>query len=336
MIFVTGGAGFIGSNFILDWLEDRAEPIVCLDKLTYAGNIKNLSSLAHDPRFIFVKGDIGDLAQVGQLLKEYRPRVIVNFAAESHVDRSIKGPYNFVQTNIVGTFFLLEAAKEYFQGLSEREQKEFRYIHVSTDEVYGSLEGDDPSFQETTPYAPNSPYAASKAASDHLVRAWHHTYGVPIIITNCSNNYGPFQFPEKLIPLLISKGLGGQDMPIYGQGLQIRDWLYVEDHCAALRLVIERGKIAEKYNIGGNCELKNIQVATMICELLDEFRPLKKGRYGSQIKFVSDRPGHDYRYAINSNKIRQELGWVPSESFQTGLRKTVQWYLDHAGWLSQS
>jgi dTDP-glucose 4,6-dehydratase len=321
MILVTGGAGFIGSNFVLSTLKERDEPIVNLDKLTYAGSLRNLELLRDDPRHIFMQGDICDRELVRELLKKHKPRAIVHFAAESHVDRSISGPAPFIETNVTGTFSLLEEAR-----LSSRE---VRFLHVSTDEVYGSLGPDDPPFTETNPYAPNSPYAASKAASDHLVRAYHHTYGLPTVTTNCSNNYGPRQFPEKLIPLTIGNALTGKPLPVYGDGRNVRDWLYVEDHCEAVRLVLERGRVGETYNIGGGCEKQNIDVVKAICHLLDELRPRKGGPHAELISFVQDRPGHDRRYAMDSSKMARELGWRPRETFESGLAKTVRWYLEN-------
>jgi dTDP-glucose 4,6-dehydratase len=331
MIIVTGGAGFIGANFVLDWLAANDEPVVNLDKLTYAGNLGNLASLKGDSRHTFVRGDIGDRAQVAALLETHRPRAIVNFAAESHVDRSIHGPADFVATNVVGTFALLETARAWWAGLPERERASFRFLHVSTDEVYGSLGPDDPPFTETSPYAPNSPYSASKAASDHFVRAWHHTYGFPVLTTNCSNNYGPRQFPEKLIPLLIVNALAGKPLPVYGDGLNVRDWLYVGDHCAAIREALARGRVGETYNVGGNAEMTNLDVVRAVCRVLGELRP---GRdYAALIAFVKDRPGHDRRYAIDAGKIRRELGWTPRQTFDSGIRRAVEWYLDNAAWL---
>ena len=335
MILVTGGAGFIGANFILDWLRVNDEPVLNLDKLTYAGNCENLAELAGDPRYAFVQGDIGDPALVGALLNEHRPRTIVNFAAESHVDRSIHGPGEFIQTNIVGTFALLESVRAYYSALDDAEKTAFRFLHVSTDEVYGSLASGDPAFTEMNRYEPNSPYSASKAASDHLVRAYHHTYGVPVLTTNCSNNYGPYQFPEKLIPLMIVNALAGKSLPIYGDGQQVRDWLYVTDHCAAIRRVIESGRLGETYNVGGWNEKPNLDIVHAICDLLDELRPRADGKpYSEQIIYVTDRPGHDRRYAIDARKIEGELGWRPEETFTTGIRKTVQWYLDNAAWVA--
>ena len=348
MILVTGSAGFIGANFVLDWLAQHDETVIGLDKLTYAGNLENLASLENDPRHIFVRGDIGDAELVGQLLKQYRPRAVVNFAAESHVDRSIHGPEDFIQTNIVGTFHLLEAVRAYWSGLADEEKTGFRFLHVSTDEVYGSLAKGDPAFSETRRYEPNSPYSASKAASDHLVRAYHHTYGLPVLTTNCSNNYGPYHFPEKLIPLMIVNALAGEALPVYGDGQQIRDWLYVSDHCAAIRRVLEAGKVGEVYNIGGWNEKANLEIVHTVCDLLDELRPLKPGSgkwevgsgkpplttYRSLITFVADRPGHDRRYAIDARKLEAELGWKPAETFETGIRKTVQWYLANPDWVA--
>jgi dTDP-glucose 4,6-dehydratase len=332
MILVTGGAGFIGANFVLDWLAATGEPVVNLDLLTYAGNLGNLTSLKDEPRHVFVRGDIGDRAQVAALLAAHRPRAIVHFAAESHVDRSIHGPAAFVATNVVGTFTLLDAARDHWAGLPDAERTAFRFVHVSTDEVYGTLRPDDPAFNEATPYAPNSPYSASKAASDHLVRAWHHTYGLPTLTTNCSNNYGPRQFPEKLIPLMIANALAGKPLPVYGDGQQVRDWLYVGDHCAAIRAVISCGRPGETYNIGGNAEMRNLDVVRTLCRLLGEMAP---GRdYESQIAFVKDRPGHDRRYAIDPTKVRTEIGWTPAETFATGLARTIRWYLDNGAWLA--
>jgi len=335
MILVTGGAGFIGSNFVLDWLAQSNEKVINLDALTYAGNLENLDSLKGDARHLFVKGDIGDRTLVGELLSKYQPRAIVNFAAESHVDRSIHGPGEFIQTNIVGTFNLLEAVRAYWSKLAGVEKNNFRFLHVSTDEVYGSLSKDDPAFSETNRYEPNSPYSASKAASDHLVRAYHHTYGLPVLTTNCSNNYGPFHFPEKLIPLMIVNSLAGKPLPVYGDGQQIRDWLYVTDHCSAIRRVLEIGKLGETYNIGGWNEKANINIVHIVCDLLDELRPRDDGNsYREQITYVTDRPGHDRRYAIDARKIERELGWKPAETFETGIRKTVQWYLDNQSWVN--
>jgi dTDP-glucose 4,6-dehydratase len=335
MILVTGGAGFIGANFVLDWIEATGEPVVNLDALTYAGNLANLKTLAHDSRHIFVQGDIGDRPLVDKLLAQHQPRAIVHFAAESHVDRSIHGPGAFVQTNVNGTFTLLEAARGHWMSLQGAAKDAFRFHHVSTDEVYGSLKPTDPPFTETHPYEPNSPYSASKAASDHLVRAWHHTYGMPVVTTNCSNNYGPYHFPEKLIPLMIVNALAGKPLPVYGDGMQVRDWLYVKDHCSAIREVLARGKVGETYNIGGWNEKPNIEIVKTICALLDELRPDAAGSYARLITYVTDRPGHDRRYAIDARKLERELGWKPAETFETGIRKTVQWYLAHADWVAQ-
>ena len=335
MILVTGGAGFIGSNFVLDWLAGSSEPVVNLDALTYAGNLENLASLKDDPRHIFVHGSIGDTALLGRLLAEHRPRAIVNFAAESHVDRSIHGPEDFIQTNIVGSFHLLEAVRAYWNGLPAVDQANFRFLHVSTDEVYGSLGKDDPAFAESNRYEPNSPYSASKAASDHLVRAYHHTYGLPVLTTNCSNNYGPYHFPEKLIPLVILNAQAGKALPIYGDGQQIRDWLYVKDHCSAIRRVLEAGRLGETYNVGGWNEKPNLDVVHTLCAILDELQPRADGQpYKTQITYVTDRPGHDRRYAIDASKLERELGWKPAETFETGIRKTVQWYLANQAWVS--
>lgn len=335
MIFVTGGAGFIGSNFVLDWLAQSDEPVLNYDKLTYAGNLNNLASLAQDPRHIFVQGDICDTKHVGELLATHRPRAIIHFAAESHVDRSIHGPAAFIETNVNGTFSMLEATRAYWAGLPDAEKNAFRFLHVSTDEVYGSLGPADPSFTETTPYAPNSPYSASKAASDHLVRAYHHTYGLPVLTTNCSNNYGPYQFPEKLIPLVLHNALTGKPLPIYGDGQQIRDWLYVGDHCSAIRSVLDQGRVGEVYNVGGWNEKANLEVVTFLCQLLDSLLPRTDGvTYANQITYVKDRPGHDRRYAIDARKIERELGWKPEQTFETGLRKTVEWYLENQDWVS--
>ncbi|MEW6372598.1 MAG: dTDP-glucose 4,6-dehydratase [Pseudomonadota bacterium] len=333
-ILVTGGAGFIGSNFVLDWLAHQDETVVNLDKLTYAGNLANLASLQGDARHVFVHGDIGDAALVARLLAEHKVRAVLNFAAESHVDRSIDGPGAFIQTNIVGTFNLLEAVRGYWSALPDAERAAFRFLHVSTDEVYGSLEADAPAFTETHRYEPNSPYSASKAASDHLVRAYHHTYGLPVLTTNCSNNYGPYHFPEKLIPLVIHNALAGKPLPIYGDGQQIRDWLYVTDHCSAIRRVLEAGRLGETYNVGGWNEKANIEVVRTLCAILDELAPRADGQpYAGQMTFVKDRPGHDRRYAIDARKLERELGWRPRETFETGIRKTVQWYLDHQDWV---
>lgn len=334
MLLVTGGAGFIGSNFVLDWLAQSDEGIVNLDKLTYAGNLENLQSLAGDKRHIFVKGDIGDSTLVAQLLATHQPRGIVNFAAESHVDRSIHGPEDFIQTNIVGTFQLLETARAYWGRLQADAKFDFRFLHVSTDEVYGSLGKDDAAFTESHAYAPNSPYSASKAASDHLVRSYHHTYGLPVLTTNCSNNYGPHHFPEKLIPLMIVNALAGKTLPVYGDGQQIRDWLYVKDHCSAIREVLARGRVGEVYNIGGWNEKPNLEIVQTICRLLDQLRPRASGSYTEQITYVTDRPGHDRRYAIDASKIERELGWRPAETFETGIRKTLAWYLANADWVT--
>jgi dTDP-glucose 4,6-dehydratase len=334
-IVVTGGAGFIGANFVLDWLVQRDEPVINLDKLTYAGNLENLASLQGDARHIFVQGDIGDTALVGGLLAEHRPRAVINFAAESHVDRSIHGPSEFIQTNIVGTFYLLESVRAYWEALEGEAKERFRYLHVSTDEVYGSLTKDAPAFSETSRYEPNSPYSASKAAGDHLVRAYHHTYDLPVLTTNCSNNYGPYHFPEKLIPLCILNALAGKALPIYGDGRQIRDWLYVRDHCSAIRLVLEGGRVGETYNIGGWSEKANLDVVETLCAILDERSPRIDGRsYKSQIAFVKDRPGHDRRYAINAGKLALELDWKPQETFETGISKTVVWYLENQSWVA--
>ncbi len=333
-ILVTGGAGFIGSNFILDWLAQSNEPVVNLDKLTYAGNLENLTSLNGDQRHVFVQGSIGDFDLVSRLLVEFKPRAVLNFAAESHVDRSIHGPGEFIQTNIVGSFHLLEAVRAYWCGLFEEAKVEFRFLHVSTDEVYGSLGKDDPAFNETNRYEPNSPYSASKAASDHLVRAYHHTYGLPVLTTNCSNNYGPYHFPEKLIPLLIVNSLAGKPLPVYGDGQQIRDWLYVKDHCSAIRCVLEKGRVGQTYNVGGWNEKPNIEIVHTVCSLLDELRPRADGKpYKVQITYVTDRPGHDRRYAIDARKLEKELGWKPAETFDTGIRKTVEWYLANQPWV---
>ena len=355
MILVTGSAGFIGANFVLDWCAQHDEAVISLDKLTYAGNLENLDSLKSNPRHVFVQGDIGDAGLVAGLLAKYQPRAVVNFAAESHVDRSIHGPEDFIQTNVVGTFHLLEAVRAYWQKLPspvpgggiEGEgvtKADFRFLHVSTDEVYGSLAKDEPAFTETHRYEPNSPYSASKAASDHLVRAYHHTYGLPVLTTNCSNNYGPYHFPEKLIPLLIVNALAGKSLPVYGDGQQIRDWLYVKDHCSAIRCVLEKGRLGEVYNVGGWNEKANLDIVHIVCDLLDELRPRaasqssilnpQSSSYRSLITFVTDRPGHDRRYAIDARKIERELGWKPAETFETGIRKTVQWYLDNQGWVN--
>ena len=336
MIFVTGGAGFIGSNFVLDWLAQTEEPVLNLDKLTYAGNQENLTSLQGDPRHIFVQGDIGDSGLLERLLAQHQPRAIVNFAAESHVDRSIHGPEDFIQTNIMGTFRLLEAVRAYWGGLTGDSKTAFRLLHVSTDEVYGSLTKDAPAFSEGHRYEPNSPYSASKAASDHLVRAYHHTYGLPVLTTNCSNNYGPYHFPEKLIPLMIVNALAGKPLPVYGDGMQVRDWLYVKDHCSAIRRVLAAGRVGEVYNVGGWNEMPNIDIVNTLCALLDEMRPKAEGKsYRAQIAYVADRPGHDRRYAIDASKIERELGWKPLETFETGIRKTVQWYLANQAWVTR-
>ena len=349
-LLVTGGAGFIGANFVLDWLATSDEPIINLDKLTYAGNPETLASLQGDARHQLVQGDIGDSALVSRLLAEHKPRAVVNFAAESHVDRSIHGPGEFIETNIVGTFRLLEAVRGYWGGLADSDNREqglaptgaadkptkagFRFLHVSTDEVYGSLAKGDPAFAETHRYEPNSPYSASKAASDHLVRAWHHTYGLPVLTTNCSNNYGPYHFPEKLIPLMIVNALAGKPLPVYGDGMQIRDWLYVKDHCSAIRRVLEAGRLGETYNVGGWNEKPNIEIVQTVCKLLDEMCPKADGSsYASQITYVTDRPGHDRRYAIDARKLEAELGWKPAETFETGIRKTVEWYLANPEWV---
>ncbi|WP_288131960.1 dTDP-glucose 4,6-dehydratase [Accumulibacter sp.] len=334
MILVTGGAGFIGANFVLDWLAQSDEALLNLDKLSYAGNRENLASLTNDPRHLFVHGDIGDSELTDRLLAQYQPRAILNFAAESHVDRSIHGPEDFIQTNIVGTFHLLEAVRAYWNGLHDGLRQDFRFLQVSTDEVYGSLSRDEPAFSETHRYEPNSPYSASKAASDHLVRAYHHTYGLPVLTTNCSNNYGPYHFPEKLIPLIIVNALAGKPLPIYGDGQQIRDWLYVKDHCSAIRRVLDAGRPGETYNIGGWNEKTNLDIVHTVCALLDEISPRADGKpYHEQIRYVTDRPGHDRRYAIDARKIERELGWKPAETFDTGIRKTVQWYLQNQDWV---
>jgi len=335
VILVTGGAGFIGSNFVLHWLALTNEPVVNLDVLTYAGNLHNLASLNGDSRHVFVRGDIGDSAIVGSLLNRHKPRVILNFAAESHVDRSILGPAEFIRTNIAGTFNLLECARAYCADLGAVDRAAFRFVHVSTDEVYGSLAPEAAPFTESTPYAPNSPYAASKAASDHLVRAYHHTYSFPTLTTNCSNNYGPYQFPEKLIPLIILNALEGQALPIYGDGMNIRDWLYVTDHCAAIHAVLEQGRVGETYNIGGWNEKTNLEVVHTVCDILDELGSSPDGSYRRLITLVTDRPGHDRRYAIDARKIERELGWRPKETFETGIRKTVAWYLENQAWVAE-
>ena len=343
-VLVTGGAGFIGSNFVLEWLALNNEPVINLDALTYAGNQQSLASAQHNSNHVFVHGDIGDQPLVDSLLAQHKVRAIINFAAESHVDRSIHGPEDFIQTNIVGTFRLLEAVRAYWNNLDATQKQAFRFLHVSTDEVYGSLASDDPAFSETNRYEPNSPYSASKAASDHLVRAYHHTYGLPVLTTNCSNNYGPYQFPEKLIPLCIHNALAGKPLPIYGDGQQIRDWLYVSDHCSAIRRVLEAGRVGEVYNVGGLNEKTNMSIVHTLCDILDELRPLPSTwplatlspvpSYRSLITFVKDRPGHDRRYAIDAAKIERELKWKPAETFETGIRKTVNWYLDNQGWVS--
>ena len=336
MILVTGGAGFIGSNFVLDWLSLSDEAVVNLDKLTYAGNLENLSSLQGDVRHIFVQGDIADSRLLTSLLEQYRPRAVLHFAAESHVDRSIHSAEAFMHTNVIGTFRLLEAVRQYWNSLPSTQQQAFRFLHVSTDEVYGTLSADEPAFAETHAFQPNSPYAASKAGSDHLVRAWHHTYGLPVLTTNCSNNYGPYHFPEKLIPLMIVNALAGKPLPVYGDGMQVRDWLYVKDHCSAIRRVLEAGRSGQTYNVGGWNEKPNLEIVHRVCKLLDELRPKSDGSsYKTQITHVQDRPGHDRRYAIDARKIEHELGWKPAETFESGIRKTVQWYLDNAGWVQQ-
>jgi dTDP-glucose 4,6-dehydratase len=336
MILVTGAAGFIGANFVLDWLAGSEEPVINLDKLTYAGNLQSLASLQGDKRHLFVHGDIGDRALVDKLLAEHKPRAVVNFAAESHVDRSIHGPEDFIQTNVVGTFHLLESVRAHWGSLPSEAKGDFRFLHVSTDEVYGSLSPSDPPFTETHPFEPNSPYSASKAASDHLVRAYHHTYGLPVLTTNCSNNYGPFHFPEKLIPLMIVNALAGKPLPVYGDGMQIRDWLFVKDHCSAIRRVLEAGQPGETYNVGGWNEKPNIEIVNTVCALLDELSPRQDGKpYAEQITYVTDRLGHDRRYAIDATKIHRELGWKPAETFETGIRQTVRWYLDNEAWVKQ-
>jgi len=335
MILITGGAGFIGSNFVLDWLAECDEPVINLDKLTYAGNLDNLVSLQGNAKHQFIRGDISDDILIANLLAKYKPRAIIHFAAESHVDRSIHGPADFIQTNIVGTFRLLESVRAYWEGLDGENKANFRFLHVSTDEVYGSLSKDDPAFSETNRYEPNSPYSASKAASDHLVRAYHHTYDLPVLTNNCSNNYGPYHFPEKLIPLVIHNALSDKTLPIYGDGQQIRDWLYVKDHCAAIRRVLKAGKPGETYNIGGRNEKANLDVVLALCVVLDEVHPRADGKpYKNQIAFVTDRPGHDRRYAIDATKLEKEFGWKPDETFETGIRKTVQWYLDNQQWVA--
>ena len=334
-VLITGGAGFIGANFVLDWVAQSDEKIVNLDKLTYAGNLESLASLKNNPQHVFVHGDIGDVALLPKLLAEHKPRAVLNFAAESHVDRSIHGPGEFIETNIVGTFRLLESVRGYWHGLSAEAQTQFRFLHVSTDEVYGSLAPQDPAFTERHQYEPNSPYSASKAASDHLVRAWHHTYGLPVVTTNCSNNYGPLHFPEKLIPLMIVNALAGKPLPVYGDGMQVRDWLYVKDHCSAIRRVLEDGRLGETYNVGGWNEKPNIEIVNTVCALLDELRPRADGAsYSTQISYVKDRPGHDRRYAIDARKLEKDLGWKPAETFETGIRKTVAWYLENTEWVA--
>lgn len=333
MILVTGGCGFIGANFILNWLAANDEPVLNLDALTYAANVNNLSALKNNKNYLFVQGGIEDRRLVNQLLTNFQPRAIINFAAESHVDRSIHGPEIFIQTNIEGTFQLLEAARHYWLSISQEAQKKFRFLHVSTDEVYGSLNPTDPAFTEGKNYEPNSPYSASKAASDHLVRAWHHTYGLPVVTTNCSNNYGPYQFPEKLIPLMINNALANKALTLYGDGKNVRDWLYVIDHCNAIERVLVEGQIGSTYNIGGHNEMTNLEIVDTICQLLDELQPSPEGSYKRLISFIKDRPGHDRRYAINAQKIEKELGWKPTETFATGIRKTVQWYLTNRQWL---
>lgn len=332
-ILVTGGAGFIGSNFVLEWFRSIDEPVINLDKLTYAGNLENLKSLSNDGRHVFVQGDICDSQQVADLLQSHQPRAIVHFAAESHVDRSIHGPAAFVQTNILGTFNLLEQCRTWWQRLPDHSRETFRFVHVSTDEVYGSLEPADPPFSESHPYSPNSPYSASKASSDHLARAYHHTYGLPVLTTNCSNNYGPYQFPEKLIPLMILNALRGKPLPVYGDGMNVRDWLYVSDHCCAIREVLDKGRPGETYNIGGNCERTNLQVVNAICSALDRLAPKQGKPYSSQITYVTDRPGHDRRYAIDSRKLASEVGWSPSHQFESGLEQTIRWYLANPDWI---
>jgi dTDP-glucose 4,6-dehydratase len=337
MILVTGGAGFIGANFVLDWLALNDEPVINLDKLTYAGNLETLASLQGDARHVFIQGDIGDQSLLTRLLADHRPRAVIHFAAESHVDRSIHGADEFIQTNVVGTFRLLEAVRAHWASLPEAEKNAFRFLHVSTDEVYGSLAPDAPAFTENRAYEPNSPYAASKAASDHLVRAWHHTHGLPVLTTNCSNNYGPYHFPEKLIPLMIVNALAGKPLPVYGDGMQVRDWLYVKDHCSAIRRVLETGTPGETYNVGGWNEKPNIEIVHAICALLDELRPRDDGAsYAAQITHVKDRPGHDRRYAVDARKLETELGWKPADTFETGIRKTVIWYLEHTEWVAHA
>jgi dTDP-glucose 4,6-dehydratase len=334
-ILITGGAGFIGANFVLEWINHSNEPIVNLDKLTYAGNLQNLASLQGNERHIFVQGDLCDVPLVEKLLADHRPRAVINFAAESHVDRSIHGPEEFIRTNILGTFSLLEAVRDYWTRLPEDKKAGFRFLQISTDEVYGTLSKTDPPFAETNRYEPNSPYSASKAASDHLVRAWHHTYRLPVLTTNCSNNYGPYHFPEKLIPLMIVNALAGKPLPVYGDGMQVRDWLYVKDHCSAIRRVLQAGQVGETYNVGGWNEKPNIEIVNNVCAILDELRPKADGSsYKIQITHIQDRPGHDRRYAIDARKIERELGWKPAETFESGIRKTVQWYLDNPNWVA--
>lgn len=335
MILVTGGAGFIGANFVLDWLSSSDEPVLNVDKLTYAGNLRTLKSQQSNPRYVFVRADVCDRATLDGLFVKHKPRAVLHFAAESHVDRSIYGPADFVQTNVVGTFTLLEAARSYWNTLESADKEAFRFLHVSTDEVFGSLSATDPQFSEVTPYAPNSPYSATKAGSDHLVRAYYHTYGLPTLTTNCSNNYGPYQFPEKLIPLMIANALAGKPLPVYGDGQNVRDWLYVGDHCSAIREVLAHGVPGETYNVGGWSEKKNLEVVHTLCDLLDQKRPKTQGFYRDQITYVKDRPGHDRRYAIDARKIERELGWKPVETFETGLAKTVQWYLDNQEWVDE-
>lgn len=335
MILVTGGAGFIGANYVLDWLRASDEAVLNVDKLTYAGNLRTLQSLDRNPKHVFARVDICDRGALDTLFAEHKPRAVLHFAAESHVDRSIHGPADFVQTNVVGTFTLLEVARQYWNGLSDNDKAAFRFLHVSTDEVFGSLSATDPQFSETTPYAPNSPYSATKAGSDHLVRAYHHTYGLPTLTTNCSNNYGPYQFPEKLIPLMIANALAGKPLPVYGDGQNVRDWLYVGDHCSAIREVLARGVPGETYNIGGWNEKKNLEVVHTLCDLLDRARPKAAGSYCDQITYVTDRPGHDRRYAIDARKLERELGWKPAETFETGMAKTVDWYLDNQVWADE-
>jgi dTDP-glucose 4,6-dehydratase len=335
MILVTGGAGFIGANFVLDWLRQSDEAVLNVDKLTYAGNLATLKSLEGNSKHVFARVDICDGAALDQLFAGHRPRAVLHFAAESHVDRSIHGPADFVQTNVVGTFTLLEAARRYWNGLADDEKAGFRFLHVSTDEVFGSLSPTDPAFSEATPYAPNSPYSATKAGSDHLVRAYHHTYGLPTLTTNCSNNYGPYQFPEKLIPLMIANALKGKALPIYGDGQNVRDWLYVGDHCSAIREVLARGVPGETYNVGGWNEKANLEVVYTLCDLLDQQRPKAAGSYRDQISYVKDRPGHDRRYAIDARKLERELGWKPAETFESGLAKTLKWYLDNEAWVDE-